>query len=218
MANFKKVIRKLLGENFFYNNIDEIRKSTIDCKTFLDLGCGSNSPYLRYLHTKTHNATGVDYFESVVVDAKQSLKYLEVIADDALYFCKKQGSKSYDAVLAFDLVEHYPKEVSEMLILEMIRLAKKTVVIVTPNGYWPGMIDGPGMQHLCGWDVEELAKYDLEIFGGGASFMRSKSTSFLKFFPFKSTLAFQLFIFNATQPFVKMRPQKAYGLCAIKKL
>lgn len=210
----KKLIRRILGEDFFYNNIAYIRQSISNCETFLDLGCGSASPYIRYLHEAHHKATGVDLYADV------STAYDTIIRDDVMNFVTSLPDNSFDAVTGFDIVEHFEKADAQKLVKHMQRIAKKTVVIVTPNGFWPGMIDGPGQDHLCGFSVQELQDDGFRIYGsGGLALLRSRKHSYMKGFSRSHvTLPFQIFFFNLTQMLARSNPSMAYGLCAIKTI
>lgn len=156
----KKLIRAALGEEFFYNNIGKIRESISNCETFLDLGCGNASPYLRYLHDKSsHRAIGIDLYAEVSSD------YDEIVRKDVLEFISAAPNKSFDAVMGFDIVEHFNKPDAIKLIEQMQRVARKVVIIVTPNGFWPGMIEGPGMDHLCGFSAKEFHEAGFKTWG-----------------------------------------------------
>jgi hypothetical protein len=159
----KILLKGFLGEEFFYNNINEIRRSIKDCSSFLDLGCGNNSPYLKYLHKSSHRAVAVDLYANI-----QS-GYQKIIRSDVLDCIKCMPDKSFDVVLAFDIVEHLNEPDSWLLIREMERVAIKRVVIVTPNGFWPGMIDGPGMTHLSGITSQEFQNAGYATWGGVGS-------------------------------------------------
>ncbi len=161
-SNLKNRIREFLGEEFFYNNINEIRSAVKDCSSFLDLGCGNNSPYIKYIHKEEHRATGVDLYANV------SGAYREIVRRDVLEYLREVPEKAFDAVLAFDVVEHFEEQVALQLVHEMERVASKTVVIVTPNGFWPGMIDGPGMTHLCGFTAEDFQERGYAVLGGAS--------------------------------------------------
>jgi len=156
----KSVIKNILGDEFFFNNIKEIRCSVVGCETFLDLGCGSESPYLKYIHEDCHKATGVDLY------AKVKPGYDEIVRKDILEFIRDVPDKFYDAVLGFDIVEHFDKKDSITLINEMQRVAAKVVVIVTPNGFWPGMLTGHGQDHLCGVSHKEFEDAGFKVWGG----------------------------------------------------
>jgi len=44
-------------------------------------------------------------------------------------------SKSFDIVIAMDLIEHLPKSDGYKLLYEMERIARKACMIMTPNGF-----------------------------------------------------------------------------------
>ncbi len=211
----RRIIKKFLTDQFFYNNIEKIRSSVADSETFLDLGCGSLSPYQKYLRKDYHSATGVDLYADI-----KKTGYHNVVRKDVLSYIKDVPDKSFDAVLAFDIVEHFEKDSAIFLIQNIIRVASKVVVVVTPNGYWPGMLSGPGQEHLCGIDYYELKRFGFLVYGaGGMSFLRSKKHSFLKGFGGSlHTLPYQMFAFNFSQLFAANNPKYAYGLTAIKKI
>ena len=69
---------------------------------------------------------------------------------------------SFDIVYALDIIEHLLKSESEELMRQCKSMAKKAVVIETPNGYVPQNIDIQGFEgheyqtHRSGWTVDEL--------------------------------------------------------------
>ena len=163
------------------------------------------------MHKSNNLADGVDLY------ANPSGLYRQIIREDVLKYIKNLSNDAYDAVLVFDIIEHLEKNDSHLLIKEMQRVARKFVVIVTPNGFWPGMIDGPGMDHVCGFNAEEFTKMGFSLHGSGwLAILRSRQHSFLKFFPYVWTLPFQIILFNFSQLISKRNPRIAYGLTAIK--
>jgi cyclopropane fatty-acyl-phospholipid synthase-like methyltransferase len=144
MKILKKLIRKILGKSFFYNNFYEIDSSLEGLTSILDLGCGNNSPYLRYWIKNNHQSIGVHLYAN-----KSSTKNYKLIQKDVIDFVKSQPNKSFDAVLALDIIEHFVKSDALFLIKEIERIAKKKIIIVIPNVFWPGMLSGPGQVHLC---------------------------------------------------------------------
>ena len=214
MKILKKLIKKILGKNFFYNGFYEIDSSLEGLTSILDLGCGDNSPYLRYWIKNNHNSIGVDLYAN-----KYFSKNYKIIQKDVIDFVKLQSDKSFDAVLALDIIEHFEKSDALFLIKEIERIAKKKIIIVTPNGFWPGMLSGPGQTHLCGFTYDEFRKFGYQVWGGGGlACLRSKKNSYLKCLNFKNTLPLQLIIFNIGNLFVKQKPELAYGLLAIKNI
>ena len=213
--NIKNIIRKILGKNFFYNNFYLIQRELESVNTVLDLGCGNNSPYKRYWLKPNHKSIGVDLYSNEF----KSDNY-KIVKSDVLEFLKAQPDKSFDSVLALDIIEHVEKSSALLLKKHMERVAKKNVIIVTPNGYWPGMSNAPGMKHLCGFTYKEFLNDGYKVFGsGGLAILRSRKHSYLKGMGnFKNTLPFQLIIFNLGNLFVKHRPKFSYGITAIKNI
>src|SRR5690606_31358619 len=60
--------------------------------------------------------------------------------------------KSVDAVVALDLIEHLPRERAERLLDSLEAVARKRVVVLTPNGFVPQSAtpEDPFQEHLCG--------------------------------------------------------------------
>lgn len=67
--------------------------------------------------------------------------------------------RSFNLVMAFDLIEHLPRHEGYLLIYEMQRIAKNYVVVFTPNGHvWqPPLPDNPFQAHVSGWTPRDFA-------------------------------------------------------------
>ena len=210
------LLHVIFGNDFFYNNSKWIGDSLVGCESILDLGCGKASPYVRYFHKNYHYATGVDLFFEVCEAAKSTKRYSAIVQSDALSYLRKCSNRQFDVIMALDIIEHLPKPESAELLVEMERVAKKVIVVVTPNGYWPALLAGDGMAHLCGWFYSEMISRGYIIRGaGGWALLRNRKTSFLWWCDLTS-VAFQILIFNISQVFVKSRPWHAYGITCIK--
>jgi hypothetical protein len=68
---------------------------------------------------------------------------------------------SFDVVTAIDLLEHLPKHDGYAFLYEMERIAKRHVVIYTPNGFvWqPPSLNNPFNAHLSSWSVDDLRNF-----------------------------------------------------------
>jgi hypothetical protein len=77
--------------------------------------------------------------------------------------------KAFNIVLALDLVEHLKKEDSIKLISNMKKLAKRLVIITTPNGFTSGkVVNGNILQlHMCGYTIRELKQFGYKVRGIG---------------------------------------------------
>ena len=123
---------------------------------------------------------------------------------------------SFDCVLASDFIEHLEKEDGYKLLEIMERLAKKKVIIFTPNGFLPtGEYEGnPWQVHKSGWTVEEMRKKGYNVYGiNGLKDLR-KGLAKIRFKP----RLFWLIISNISQYYTKNNPKKAFHILCIKDL
>lgn len=128
----------------------------------LDLACGIS---LRSQYFDADIRVGVDIYKKYLenIELERNVPYVLLHADilkiDELFL-----PKSFDLVLLLDIVEHLEKERSLELIKKAENIAKKAVIIETPNGYIPQDIDILGygghefQTHRCGWEPEEFHK------------------------------------------------------------
>jgi len=116
----------------------------------------------------------------------------------------------------FNVVSYGLTEKEDIDYDAMERLAKRRVIVLTPNGFVPqepgGTAHNPWMAHRCGWTVEELRRRGYRVRGysgwkGGAGpgwWIRNNVDAL-----------FQL-LMTATQPLVADRPHLAFHLLAWK--
>jgi 2-polyprenyl-3-methyl-5-hydroxy-6-metoxy-1,4-benzoquinol methylase len=131
-----------------------------EIKSILDVACGLS---LKSKYIKADIRVGVDIYKEYFNHIETDVEYIPVVYDVR----KMQDiflPKTFDIVLALDIVEHLEKEESLELLKQCEKFARKAVIIETPNGYIPQNIDilGHGghefQTHRCGWTVEELEK------------------------------------------------------------
>lgn len=129
--------------------------------TILDVGSGPMSPL---------SGAGVEVEQIVTLDlyhpasALAGLRHLQADAREILEVC---GPNSYDAVVALEFIEHLPHADGGAFLAAAERVARRAVIISTPNGYVPqGAIDGnPGQVHLSGWTPGELRDRGYRVWG-----------------------------------------------------
>ena len=75
--------------------------------------------------------------------------------------------KSFDAVVAFDLIEHLTKDEGYRLVQDMERLAKKVILIFTPNGFFEQeeYDQNPWQKHQSGWAFREMERLGFQVYG-----------------------------------------------------
>ena len=77
------------------------------------------------------------------------------------------GEDSFDCVVALDVIEHLEKADGLRLLEQMEIIARKKVIIFTPNGFLEQEpFDGNEWQrHISGWEVDEMREMGFEIIG-----------------------------------------------------
>lgn len=143
--------------------IRQLRQTTRDCQSVLDLGCGDSSP-ARLL--RNASLVGVDGYEPSVKAARQQGTHDEVVLGDVRKADQLFPGRRFDACIALDVIEHLPKEDGWRMLEAMERLATKVVVIFTPNGFVPQKSrNGDLQEHLSGWLPEEMKAHNYQVIG-----------------------------------------------------
>lgn len=212
----KKADNKLFFKfNFFYPEFLEKKIIKSGCQSLLDLGCGKDSP-IKFFSEKFKYSLGVDNFPDYIKQSKEKKIHSEYLLEDILSACKRIKSKSFDCVLASDLIEHFSKEDGEILIKEMERIAVKKVFIFTPNGFVPQKKydNNQGQVHLSGWSVGEMRKLKYKVYGiGGLKFIKGEKRR-IKLFPKKLWLRIALL----SQVFLANYPSLSFQILCVKTL
>jgi predicted TPR repeat methyltransferase len=197
---------------FFPNFVFELEKAMDDCKTVLDVGCGSNSP-LGSIKTNIYSE-GVDSFSPSIKKSKLKKIHNKYHKLDVIKIGKKFKSNSFDCVIAMDLIEHLEKKDGLKLIKKMEKIAKKKVIIFTPNGFLPqGKYDNnPWQIHKSGWTSKEMENKGYKVIGiNGWKRLRGEYANLL----FKPKLVCRI-ISDITQLFTRNNPKKAFQILCIK--
>jgi SAM-dependent methyltransferase len=140
-----------------------IRLAVVGCTTLLDLGCGPNSAVAKL---PWERSTGVDGFPDVIRQAHENRSHSDLIEGDVLDVLKGMSENAYDAIVALDIIEHLEKAKGVELNAEMSRVARRVVVVGTPNGF---LVQGPTLnplqEHRSGWSSEELEELGYRVIG-----------------------------------------------------
>lgn len=82
--------------------------------------------------------------------------------------------KSFDVVVAIDVIEHLTVQDGYLLLYEALRLSQGIVMIYTPNGFlWqPPSPNNSLNAHISGWSIKDLKRFGFSKFRGhvGAKF------------------------------------------------
>jgi len=154
-------------------NARELVKLLSGCRTILDIGCGRASP-VRFVHNA--RLLGVDAFEQDIGQARMLGTHDEFVVSDARNIRTRFRQKEFDACVALDLIEHLTKEEGLGLIRDMEVLAKKRVVVFTPNGFLSqtSREEGDFQEHKSGWEASEMKGLGFHVLGlGGLKYLRT---------------------------------------------
>jgi len=136
------------------------------CQSLLDVGCGFNSP-VQLLKKRPSPMVGVDAYAPVIEQSRARGIHDDYHVMNVLAIAERFPPRSFDCVLACDLIEHLKEEDVLDLMGQMERLARKKVIIFTPNGFLPQGEEygNPLQQHLSGWTANQMAARGYRVTG-----------------------------------------------------
>lgn len=136
------------------------------CDTLLDLGCGRQSPVKEFSRGLSR-VVGVDRHVPYLEESLAAGIHHEYRQADVLEIGSVFEPGSFDCVVALDLIEHLPKEEGLRLIPLMERIARKKVIIFTPNGFLEQRAydDNALQEHLSGWSPAEMRALGYRVIG-----------------------------------------------------
>lgn len=135
--------------------------------SILDIGCGEGRPMSFINRHRDFCAVGVDIFEPCLRQCQVSNIYWSLIRADVTKLPFK--AKSFDIVLAMEVLEHLEKEAGQELLKAMEKFARRQVIISTLVGrYQQGTSGGnPHQEHRASWHPAELKDLDYKVRGHG---------------------------------------------------
>lgn len=208
--NFRQFVY-IFNDAFYHKMLGD---SLTDCNSVLDVGCGSNSPIKAV--KKTFYSEGIDIYRPSIVESKKNNIHDKYITGNIENIDKYYKNKSFDAVIALDVIEHFDKEDGLKLIEKMEKIARKKVILLTPNGFvHQGHIDNnPYQSHKYGWFKKDLKEQGYKNYGlRSFKFIRGENAMIkLKLWLIWSFITF------ITEPLVYYFPGISFDLFAIKTL
>lgn len=149
-----------------------VREATNDGESLLSLCCGIG---LELSSLNTTDITAVDIAPQYLKEVKHRAK-AKTIQSDATEYILQQPDKSVDVISFLDGVEHMTKEKGLITLEECKRVARKKILVFTPEGQSPDGylknephnawgIEGADehQKHLSGWTREEMKKLGFQI-------------------------------------------------------
>lgn len=126
------------------------------CRSVLDVGCGSASPLAAIGYRGF--AVGVDLSAPALTAARAGGTHAAFVRADAAAIDRVFRPGCVDAVVALDVIEHLEREPALALLAAFERVARRRVVVFTPNGWvpQPGTLENPYQEHRSGFDVADM--------------------------------------------------------------
>lgn len=207
---FSSLVTKYKDAFFYY----VLSRNLTECDSVLDVGCGAHSPLAHV--QKTFYSEGIDIFKKSIQESKRLHIHDAYRQGNILHITKWYSPKSFDAVVALDVVEHIEKKEALQLIKKMETIARKKIIIMTPNGFHDQHIydNNPYQRHRSGWTVDEFTSRHFVVRGlRGFKTIRGEYASI----KLKPWLLWALVAF-VSEPLLVMFPNWSYQLFATKKL
>lgn len=212
MQNLQKYEKvKNLYTKIFASWHNYLKGELSDCKSVLDLGCGSNSS-IQFCDIPF--SVGVELFEPYIKESKKKRIHNQYIKADIRHVEFK--SKSFDAVLCVEVLEHLTKQDGHKLIKRIENWTRNKIIITTPNGYlWQDGYDNNILQeHKSGWMVEDLEKIGFKVYGMNGWKNLKGYKGLIKYKP----TIFWYIISEITQKITYRHPKLAFQLFAVKQI
>lgn len=190
-----------------------LQKELFGMETVLDLGCGDDSPIGKL--KKNFYSLGVDGFAPSIAKSKKKGLHDEYKKLDLLKINENFRKNSFDAVIALDVVEHFPKKEGLDLLDKMENIAKKKVIVLTPYGFvHQDPYEGnPYQVHKSGWTISDFRKRGYNVFGvRGFRFIRGEYAT-IKYKPW----LFWGMLSTISELIVHSNPGLAYQIFAVKE-
>lgn len=204
--------------NFFskFKFVHKLRGEVVGAgNTVIDLGCGRSSP-IKFFSNELAYSLGVDSHLAAVADSRKSKIHTAYTVSGILEACRKIEDNSFDCALALDVIEHFTKADGEKLLNEMARIAKKRIIIYTPNGFLEQNVfeDNQAQKHLSGWTAKEMLNSGFKVYGMSGLKLLREERGELKYRP----RSIWRLISSLTQIPVYYLPTLAFQILCVKNL
>ena len=210
MKRFKDTIKNWISRTAESPYIRVLSGVLKNSDSVLDVGSGVSSPLTKI--KKTFYAEGID-----LKLPKRKLKTYDKYKKGDITKLKKFYKKnSFDTAIALDVIEHLTKKHGHELLKNMENIAKKYVIVVTPNGFLKqeGTKENPYQKHISGWSINDFKKQKYAVFGlHGFKKLRGMGAE-VKYKPWY----FWLLVSHITQHITYFFPKYAFHIIAIKRV
>ena len=167
-------------------------------------------------YAKIFYSVGFDVFKPSLQKSRKSKIHDKYVIGNILKLDQYFKENSYDCLIALDVIEHFTKKEGNLLLNQLEKIAKKRVIVFTPNGFVKQSVFENNMYqvHKSGWTLLDFKKRGYKVIGlRGPRKLRGEYAS-IKYKPW----FLWGFISFVTEPFFVFFPRNAYHLFAIKDL
>jgi SAM-dependent methyltransferase len=148
-----------------------------ESQTILDVGCGKGER-MKFIKSLGHfSSVGVDIFLPWLRACQQEKIHDHYVLCDVRHLPFRP--KSFDIVLAAEVIEHLDKEDGEPFLDTLERLARRQVIITAPvgfNAYHDESDGNPYQEHRSVWEPCELKRRGYIIRGNGLRGTRGQTS------------------------------------------
>lgn len=137
-----------------------VKEATKHGESLLSLCCGIG---LELFGLNTDDVTAVDIAPQYVSEVKSRCEHAKLVVSDALEYLLKQEDNSVDVISIIDGIEHMDKQTGLKVIDEMKRVARKKILLYTPQG--PSEDGFLRNEPHNAWDIEGADHFQLHRSG-----------------------------------------------------
>lgn len=125
---------------------------------------------------------GIDIWKPYLAELKAQRIYDDLVLADAVNL--PFNERSFDVVIACEIIEHLPKERGSTMLINCERVARGKVVISTPNYRYRqyALRGNPFEEHISFWNDSDIKEAGYKIRGIGMKFLDRYTFSMLPFF------------------------------------
>lgn len=191
-----------------------LRRALAGCRSVLDVGCGVASP-LASLELDAFTI-GLDRCLPDLAGARAEGTHRALLCADASSVDDLFAPRSIDAVVALDVIEHLERDAGIALVRRLERVARRRVVVFTPNGFvpQPGTAENPWQEHRSGFSAADMRGLGYRVRGMHGLWFLFGAFGECRLRPG----ALWRRVADGTAPAVYFLPTLAFGLLCVKEL